>query len=214
MFADLLLTSAPTGHHGPDGAPLTGIRGEIHLTIPVTTAAGIDDDPALLTGYGPIDSRLARELLAATPTWNRVLLDLPTGLPVAVDRYRPSAALRRFIEHRDQHCRFPGCRVKPWRCDADHTIDSAHGGPTNPGNLATLCRRHHTLKHASPWHVTQQRGGRLEWTSPAGRTHTDHPPGTLQFVPATDVQQRRARLREPWTLPPASDLPAHERPPF
>jgi hypothetical protein len=88
VVADLLLTATPNAHHDAEGAPLAHIRGEIHVTIPVATAAGVDDDPALLVGYGPIDAELARRLMAASPAWNRVLVDLPTGLPVAVDRYR------------------------------------------------------------------------------------------------------------------------------
>ena len=32
-----------------------------------------------------------------------------TGATLAVDRYRPSAELRRFLRVRDERCRFPGC---------------------------------------------------------------------------------------------------------
>ncbi|KAA9133847.1 HNH endonuclease [Microbacterium caowuchunii] len=64
------------------------------------------------------------------------------------------------------------------RSDIDHTRDYADGGPTEAGNLAHLCRGHHTLKHATPWKVRQLPHGILEWTSPAGHTYTDHPPGT------------------------------------
>lgn len=183
VLADLLLTATPTAHRGQNGDALIGVRGTINLTIPVTTAAGLDEEPALLSGYGPVDSNLARQLLCLAPAWNRVLVDMSTGAPVAVDRYRPSAQLRRFIDTRDERCRFPGCTMKPWRCDADHTIDAALGGETSVGNLADFCRRHHVLKHASPWQVKQLGGGRLEWTSPTGRVYIDHVPATLRFFP-------------------------------
>jgi hypothetical protein len=160
------------------------VRGEIHVTIPIATAARIDDAPALLSGYGPVDADLVRALMAAAPSWNRVLIDLSTGAPVAVDRYRPSAELRRFVDVRDERCRCPGCTMKPWRCDADHTIDAALGGATSECNLADFCRRHHVLKHSSPWRVEQVGGGRLAWTSPTGRVYTDHVPATLKFVPS------------------------------
>ncbi|MET0830697.1 MAG: DUF222 domain-containing protein [Microbacterium sp.] len=183
VLADILLTSTPTGHVDAAGSALTGIRGKIHVTIPVTTAAGVDEQPALLSGYGPVDADLVRCLMATTPAWNRVLVDVSTGAPVAVQRYRPSAELRLFVDARDERCRFPGCTMKPWRCDADHTIDAALGGPTCAGNLANFCRRHHVLKHSSPWRVEQVGGGRLQWTSPTGRVYTDHVPSTLRFVP-------------------------------
>ena len=115
VVADLLLTATPSGHRDAEGAPLAHIRGEIHVTIPVATAAGVDDEPALLAGYGPIDAELARRLMAASPAWNRVLVDLPTGLPVAVDRYRPSADLKRF-------CRDNGLAAYPRLVDVHRTL--------------------------------------------------------------------------------------------
>jgi hypothetical protein len=186
VFADLLLTTTPTGHHDAGGDALTGIRGQVNITIPLATAAGLDDQPALLGGYGPVDTDLARCLLAQAPAWNLVLVNTSTGAPVAVTRYRPSAELQRFVDLRDERCRFPGCTRRPWHCDADHTIDAALGGETSAGNLAVLCRRHHVLKHASPWHVEQVSGGRLQWTSPTGRMYDDHIPATLRFVPTRE----------------------------
>ena len=183
VLADLLLTSTPTGHHDAAGDALTGIRGQVNITIPLATAAGLDEDPALLSGYGPVDTDLARRLLAKAPAWNLVLVNISTGAPVAVTRYRPSAELQRFIDLRDERCRFPGCTRKPWRCDTDHTTDAALGGETSACNLADLCRRHHVLKHASPWQVRQVSDGRLQWTSPTGRAYNDHIPATLRFVP-------------------------------
>ena len=67
------------------------------------------------------------------------------------------------------------------RSDVDHTIDRQYGGPTATGNLAHVCRRHHTLKHHSPWTVTQRAGGVLEWTSPTGRVYPDHPTSGVAF---------------------------------
>ena len=82
---------------------------------------------------------------------------------------------------RDQHCRFPGCRLALWRCDLDHTHDAAEGGPTELSNLAHLCRRHHILKHNTPWTVVQKPGGILEWVSPTGRVYPDVPVSTVMF---------------------------------
>ena len=105
-----------------------------------------------------------------------------TGTVLAVDRYRPSDHLKRVLRVRDEHCRFPGCRMPTRRCDIDHTIAAEHDGPTELGNLAHLCRRHHTLKHHSAWRVRQSPDGVLHWTSPTGRSYPDHPARTLAFT--------------------------------
>ncbi len=181
VFADLLLTAVPTAHGDRDA--LGAISGRVQVTIPILTAAGIGNEPALLAGHGPIDSDTARRLAAGAPGWDRVMTHPHTGAPLAVDRYRPSSELRRFVAVRDEHCRFPGCRMAIWRCDADHTIDAARGGPTSEDNLAYFCRRHHTLKHASEWKVRQLGGGVLEWTSPTRRQYLDRPPLLVRFVP-------------------------------
>jgi hypothetical protein len=87
---------------------------------------------------------------------------------------------------RDEHCRFPGCRIPTRRCDIDHTIAAEHDGPTELTNLAHLCRRHHTLKHHSAWRVRQTPDGVLHWTSPTGRSYPDLPARTLTFTSATE----------------------------
>ena len=101
---------------------------------------------------------------------------------LAVDTYRPSEKLRRFLRIRDGRCRFPGCFRPPNRCDIDHTIPAETGGPTEVGNLAHLCRGDHTLKHHGGWTVKQTAPGVLEWTSPNGYTHTDTPDPTVHFA--------------------------------
>ena len=99
------------------------------------------------------------------------------------DRYRPSQELRRTITARDMHCRFPGCRIPINKCDLDHTIDAALGGPTQTDNLAYLCRRHHSLKHHTPWKVEQLENGKLKWTSPIGYVYLEPPPSNAMFKP-------------------------------
>ncbi|MGU3644642.1 DUF222 domain-containing protein [Microbacterium sp. C23T] len=182
IFADMMLTAAPAGRG--DGDTLASIRAEVQITIPVLTAAGKSNEPALLAGYGPIDRDTACVLAAAAPGWDRVMYHPHSGLPMAVDRYRASAALKRFLRARDERCRFPGCPHRPRRSDIDHTIDRALGGETSDDNLAHLCRRHHTLKHATVWRVRQRGNGILEWSSPTGRAYLDRPLSTVQFVPS------------------------------
>jgi hypothetical protein len=148
--------------------------------------AGVQETGATLAGYGPIDPETARCLAADAPGWDRVMTHPVTGAVLAVDRYRPSADLLRALRVRDEHCRFPGCRQPVRRCDVDHTHDAALGGDTHIDNLAHLCRRHHTLKHATDWQVRQLGAGSLEWTSPTGLVYIDVPTPTLRFIPSGD----------------------------
>ncbi|MEU1970055.1 DUF222 domain-containing protein [Microbacterium sp. NPDC019599] len=181
VLADLLLTGSPVAHG--DGGALGAIQGRVQVTVPVLTLAGIDHEPALLAGHGPIDAATARILAAGAPGWDRVLTDPITGVPLAVDKYRPDATLDRYLRARDEHCRAMGCTMPVWRCDTDHTKDAAHGGPTECCNLAHLCRHHHMIKHATAWLVRQLGCGVLEWTSPAGRIYVERPPAAVRFVP-------------------------------
>ena len=137
--------------------------------------------PPELAGYGPISTRTARDLAATVTHWDLARIHPVTGAVISVDRYRPSEQMRRLLAVRDEHCRFPGCRAPAHRCDIDHTIDAAKGGPTVTTNLAHLCRGHHTMKHHGGWNVTQTGDGVLHWKSPTGRSHTDTPPSTVRF---------------------------------
>ncbi|MFF7293416.1 DUF222 domain-containing protein [Microbacterium sp. NPDC008134] len=197
LLADLVLTGSPVGHDSQ-----TGVLGKIHarveITVPVLTL--MDDDPgasgsppAELDGRFPIDTDTARLLAGGVTGWERVLTHPITGALLAVDRYRPSDQLSRHLRARDQRCRFPGCGIAARKCDVDHTHAASHGGETCADNLAHLCRRHHMLKHHSPWHVRHRRvgddrgehenddtnagrAGDLIWTSPTGTTYIDRPP--------------------------------------
>ncbi|MGB4777499.1 DUF222 domain-containing protein [Microbacterium sp.] len=181
ILSDIVLTATPTGHGDPDA--LGSIRGSVSVTIPVLTLAGLDDDPSVLAGHGPIDPDTARRIAGAASGWDRILTHPVTGIPVAVDRYRPSAEQRRFLIARDHHCRWPGCRRVDTHCDADHTIAYSDGGRTTAENLGLFCRRHHRLKHSSPWGIRQLGAGTLEFTSPTGRTYLNNAPPELEFVP-------------------------------
>jgi hypothetical protein len=92
--------------------------------------------------------------------------------------YRPTAAQQRFVEIRDRRCRMPGCRRRPGRCDIDHAIAHADGGPTACWNLCCLCRRHHRIKtFASGWHFELLADGMLAVRTPSGVSRVTRPPG-------------------------------------
>ncbi len=198
VFTDLLLTGHATPEVSNASIPeAEAIIAHVQVTVPVLTAIGHDTTPAELTGHAPIDTATALRLAGTATGWDRVLTHPITGTVLAVDRYRPTDHLKRVLRVRDEHCRFPGCRIPTRRCDIDHTIAREHDGPTEVGNLAHLCRRHHTLKHHSAWRVKQTPDGVLHWTSPTARRYPDQPARTLTFTTGTDP------VPEPEPGPPA-----------
>ncbi|MBD3943799.1 DUF222 domain-containing protein [Microbacterium sp. NEAU-LLC] len=199
ILTDTLLTAGPQDCVA--GSGLAAIRAAVQITVPVLTMTGASTEPCLLAGYGPIDPDTARTLAGGAAGWERVMTSPVTGAVLAVDRYRTGPGLQRFLAARDEHCRFPGCRRPVWRCDIDHTIGAACGGPTRHDNLAHLCRRHHVLKTVDAWTVEQTSPGVLVWTSPTGRKHTDRPEPVVRFTPDPDVLTRRRMMHEPWLIP-------------
>lgn len=179
IMCDLMLTGAPTADADTD---LGAIRATVQVTIPILTLAGLDDEPALLDGESPIDATTARALAAGARCWQRVMIHPVTQEPLRIDVYRSTTRLRRLLNARDQRCRWPGCRRRAQRCDADHTIPFEDGGPTCAGNLELLCRHHHTLKHASLWQVTHLGGGTLEFISPTKRRYRNNAPPVVVAV--------------------------------
>ena len=152
------------------------------IQIPVLALAGHSTDLATILGKGPVSMAEATLLAATAPALIRIFTDPVTDHVLAVDTYRPSTPLRRYLRYRDARCRYPTCNRAAWRCDLDHTIPYATGGKTNPGNLECLCPGHHTIKHLPGWSVTQTSPGILHWTIPHGITITDTPDIPVRFA--------------------------------
>ena len=107
----------------------------------------------------------------------RVLLDERTGVVIetSIEEYLPNRAMRRFVQKRDGHCRFPSCRRNANRCEPDHVIPYSRGGPTATWNLVSLCKHHHRVKHEAGWTLTMTRDGECTWTDPHRRQYATHP---------------------------------------
>ena len=164
---------------GADSA--TRARVTVALTVPVLTLLGKSDDPAILEGVGPIDIETARQLAAEAPSFTRLLTDPITGTMLAFDpnTYRPNAAIRSWLQHRDQTCDQPNCGRRAVCCDIDHITARQHNGKTKLTNLVHLCRKHHRLKHATKWDLGagQRPGDPNIWTRPTGyQQQSQRPP--------------------------------------
>jgi len=188
LACDLMLTGQPAIDPTTDVVPggLGAIRAQVQVVVPALTAAGVADRGATIDGVSPVDAETARCLMATAPGWDRILTHPITGAVLAVDRYQRNRAMERFLAARDVHCRFPGCRMPARFCDNDHNHDWALGGPTDVTNLASLCKRHHTLKTETEWTARQHPDGSIEWTSPLGHTSVDKPERYVTFVPDGD----------------------------
>ncbi|MHC6593508.1 HNH endonuclease signature motif containing protein [Arthrobacter sp. C152] len=168
-------------------------KADVLVMVPVFSALGVTDEPAILDGYGPIPASMARKLLAdGADSFHRVLVDPADGAPLEIGRrsYRLPAAIKRWIRMRDRKCTFPGCSNRTADNDTDHLQAWQHGGTTGVSNLGQLCPKHHRLKHNSGWTPTPATINKPPgWTSPTGRHYPAEqhdpepphwPPGALQ----------------------------------
>jgi hypothetical protein len=67
---------------------------------------------------------------------------------------------------RDGGCTYPGCDAPPTWADAHHLVHWADLGPSDLGNAALLCERHHTIVHTRRLAgrvVHDGDGERVEW---------------------------------------------------
>jgi hypothetical protein len=158
----------------------------VRLTLPATTALGVDQKPGYLAGYGWLPAQRALELAAQQDaTWQRVLTDPLTGQAIDVGRskYTPPAALRDHTTARWPHCTGPGCTRPAHHCDLDHLTPFPHG-TTDHTNLHPACRPHHRAKTLGGWQVQHTPTG-LEWTTRHGYrfTHIPEPIADPEPIP-------------------------------
>ncbi|GAA1597706.1 HNH endonuclease signature motif containing protein [Leucobacter chromiireducens] len=216
VLRDLLLAGDPMRLVA--GSPEEAVRAHIQVVVTTTTPpAGTGSDPtassppeftdAELIGSGPIDPEQIRGYAGHADFWENVTVSGETGDVLSVNRYRPSAQMRRFLGARDLHCRFPGCRVPVNRCDIDHTIPAADGGTTSTNNLAHLCRGHHTMKHNSDWDHRLLSDGTMRWRSPTGRVYDDEPPSRVRFLKHDNTGTPPPRPSEQSSSVAGSSLP-------
>jgi hypothetical protein len=187
LALDMLLAGSPViDPTDPTTGGLGAIRAEVQITIPITTLTGVTSSGAELNGVTPVDPDTARRMAGTAKIWERVMTDPITGVVTAVDRYQLHPSQTRYLNARDVTCRTPGCRRPAKLCHIDHSKDFALGGKSCNDNLCNECARHHTLKHATNWHVEQLPGGILKFTSPGGKTYDSHPPSRVAFIPTDD----------------------------
>jgi hypothetical protein len=176
----------------------------VNLVMADTTLLGGDDNPAELTGCGPIPATVARLIATTGNTWvKRLYSDPVDSTLVAADsrRRRFDGALREFVIARDRHCRGIKC-ASPIR-DIDHLEPHADGGRTTATNGHGLSKNCHTTREHPRMRLERDdASGVVIWTTPSKRTYRSLPPPTLG-PGATTAKERRYRR---WLLRPPSSI--------
>lgn len=165
-----------------DPGCLAGGRSASAVTIHVITDQNtVQRDRAGVGAVVGMDGLLPGEMVAELAASARVRSLTPPGDAAAEAGYVPSRGLAAFVRARDMTCRFPGCSVPATRCDVDHVIPWAVGGPTQAANLSCKCRTHHLLKTFWGWRDEQLADATLIWTSPDGQRYVTHPGSAILF---------------------------------
>ena len=173
--ADAIALLAETAlHHGLD----PGAGGERYQVVVHVDAAVLADAKApgqSVVEPGPRVSAETSQRLACDASRVVMRHDADGNVTEVGARTRTiPPALRRALQHRDQHCRFPGCGVR--FAQGHHIRHWADGGPTTLSNLVMLCRRHHRAVHEEGFQVERRTGGDLIFRRPSGELLPAVPP--------------------------------------
>jgi hypothetical protein len=137
--------------------------------LSVFTTADQGSPTGSTTGSGiSVGSQTVEEIFCAGSVER---ISFHDGQPLAAGRTSRviPPKLRRTILYRDGGCTADGCTSR-YRLQPHHVVPWSQGGPTNPGNLTTLCWFHHHV-------VVHQMGYTIKPDSPPGRLRFRRPPG-------------------------------------
>jgi hypothetical protein len=149
--------------------------GEIHIQISIATLAGLDDNPAIIPGYGTVLADIARQVALdpqTKPDWRYSVTDRDGDLlHHGRTKRRPTPTDRAFVKARDRYCRISGCHRRATDSDDDHGREHARGGQPDPENLRELCRLHHRMRHLYGYTLRRIKGATYVMIAPNGRIH-------------------------------------------
>jgi hypothetical protein len=170
-------------------------RAVVDIQVKLSTLMGLNQDPALLIGWGPVIADIARRVAfdeKINPIWRFSVTDEHGQLlHHGHTNRRPSTTEQAFVRARDRTCRAPYCHRPATGCDLDHRQPWTDGGPSHRGNLTVLCRRHHVMKHELGYRLEHITGGQHKWTKPNGRQyHTTDNHHQLPDDPNQEPDQR------------------------
>ena len=183
-----LVAEAALAHELDPGAPGERYQVVIHVDAPVLADPDAPGQ-SVVEGGARVSAETSRRL--ACDAGVVVMRHGPDGRTLDVGRRTRAIppAIRRALLHRDQTCRFPGCRV-PFG-QGHHLRHWANGGPTSLDNLALLCRRHHRAVHEGAFQLKRGVDGALQFFRPDGRPLPEVPaPPAVPADPPTALLAR------------------------
>ena len=197
--ADALILLAETALHQEldPGAP-----GERYQVVVHVDAAALEDpeqegQTALEGGIG-VSAETSRRLACDA---SRVIMRHDAdrrAVEVGARTRTIPPALRRALHHRDETCRFPGCRGRIR--EGHHVQHWARGGPTTLTNLISLCRRHHRAVHEEGYQVVRKPDDTFQFRRPDGAEIPDVPPSAaVADDPVEAVRAENEALQVPIT---------------
>lgn len=124
-------------------------------------------DRSYLEGGPRVSAETSRRL--ACDGSRVVVAEDDEGEPLSIGRRTRAIppAIRRALQIRDGHCRFPGCTST--RVDAHHIVHWADGGETSLENLVLECRHHHRLLHEGGFSCERLPDGSLVFRDALGQ---------------------------------------------
>ena len=134
-----------------------------------------DEGAATIEGDGPVHPETLRRLCCDSHI--RTVVDDGRGGRLGIGRTSRVVPrwLRDEVLERDGYmCTFPGCEHKRF-VDIHHIVHWSRGGPTDLGNLITLCSSHHKLVHEHGWSVSFDTRHMPTWFRPGGRVYEPGP---------------------------------------
>lgn len=146
------------GHNTKTHVSITATLGTL-LEVPHSSAGDVNGSL--------VPASVVRRMTCGDASIRRVLFE-PGSVVIDVGREKRvvTPVLRRALETRDEHCRFPGCWKPASWCEAHHLIHWSSGGRTSLPNLVLLCSHHHALVHEGGWQLELRPGGRIEVLRP------------------------------------------------
>jgi hypothetical protein len=165
-------------------------RPHLQVTASLDTLRGVAGAPAGDMEYSVPVSAATVQRLACDGTITRVVL-APESVVIDVGRARRvvAGAMRRALNARDGHCKWPRCdRPASWS-DAHHVVHWTNGGETDLANMILLCHRHHWMSHEGGWQLVRTEEGEVLAVPP-------RPPGLARVADVEDPLEAARRFAE------------------
>ena len=138
----------------------------LQVTASVQTLLDVAGAPGAETEFSLPISTATVERWACDGSLTRILLEDSVVIDVGRSKRTVEGPVRRALDARDGHCRWPDCDRPPKWSAAHHVVHWIHGGETELNNLVLLCHRHHRMVHEGGWQLVKRDAGEIMVIAP------------------------------------------------